>query len=246
MYTGEREWKGTMTTFLKSMIACACAGLLLTGCAVRVDVNGHTTDVEVKAPQVTVSVPGASGGNPGTVPVDLAVPSGMERLEVRLGQAIGNVSVDAGGSSALSGQVSYWKTAPQVSTDKASGRLTIRIPMERNVSNNGSPIPDTVLHVGTKLPVGLEVESNMGDVRLNLSELNVTGLKVRSLMGNVTLSVPAGANVRLFYKANMGNNNLAQAGFTKNGDYWLSPGFKTDKVMEVSIESSMGDFRITR
>lgn len=235
-----------MNSLSKGIIAILCAGLLLTGCAVRVDVNGHKTDVEVKAPQVTVSVPGASSGNPGTVPVDVTVPAGIDRVEVRLGQAIGNVLVDAGGSSAVSGQVSYWKTVPQVSTETSSGRLTVRVPMERNISNNGSQIPDTVLHVGTKLPVGMELESNMGEVKLNLSQLNVTSLKVKSLMGNVVLTFPADANVRLFYKGTMGNNNLVQAGFTKSGDYWLSAGFKTDKVMEVSVEQSMGDLRVTR
>jgi len=138
----------------------------MAGCSVRIHAGGHTTVVDVGLP-VTVA-----------------------RMEIRLAQTIGNVVLDGAGSSALSGQVGYWRTAPTVTTDQNGISFSVRIPGEKNVTNSGnSRIPDMVLHVGAR---------------------------------------------------------VSAAGFTRNGDYWLSPGFRNDQVLEVSVKIAMGELHVTR
>ncbi|HWI53449.1 MAG TPA: hypothetical protein VNT01_15010 [Symbiobacteriaceae bacterium] len=232
---------------MKMLIAAVTAALLMVGCSVRIDAGGRTTDVEVKVPEITVTLPQAGPGNPGTVPVDVGLPKTADRMEIRLAQTIGNVVLDSAGGNALSGQVSYWRTAPTVTTDQTGGTLSVRIPAEKNVTkSDNTRIPDTVLHVGARVPVSMEVEGAMGDISLDLRGLHVTSLRIKSAMGNIRLTVPSAANVRIFYQAALGSSNLSAAGFTRNGDYWQSPGFKNDQVVEISVEIAMGELHVTR
>lgn len=252
---------------LRLIAAFALAALLLTGCSVyvrddegvkvavggdmiKVDVNDKT-GVDVKVPGVQVSVPagGAQGdANPGSVPVSETLPAAAKSLDLRLSLPMGTLRLDGAGSNAVTGQVGYVKTAPAISSRLSGDRFTVEISRESGpVSVSGNVrIPDTVLHVGTKLPVTLDLEVSMGEVRLDLRELNVTRVKATARMGDLVVNLPAGANVRLKLNQALGSNNLSSAGFTKSGDAWVSPGFKSENVIELDLQVNMGTVTVLR
>jgi hypothetical protein len=219
------------------------AALVLAGCSVQVDVNGQKTNVEVQTPDIDIRLP---AGDPGVVPVDVALPGGATEVEVRVYQAVGEVRVEGSGTAALSGVVGYWKNPPSISDRVTGDRLVVEIQGERGVANVTGRAPDTVLQLGADLPTRLEVEAGVGSVQVDLTRVDARLVRIEAGVGEVKVRVPAEANVRVWYKAGVGASNLGAAGFSRDGDAWVSPGFRPDDVMEVHVESGVGAFDIAR
>ncbi|MDF2630261.1 MAG: hypothetical protein K0R39_4092, partial [Symbiobacteriaceae bacterium] len=221
---------------------------------------GDGAGTEVKVPGISVSVPAGSGSpvtvtagekagtaNPGTVPLDFAVPAEARSVAVKLALPAGSLSLDRAGTNAVTGQVGYVRTTPLITTSLSGGQFTVDIPREsQSVNVGGAKIPDTVLRLGTDLPANLDLQVYLGDATLDLQALHVSSLKAVVLMGNMTVKFPAGANVRLTAKQAMGTNNLAAAGFVKQGDAWLSPSFRNENVIEAELQLNMGSLTVAR
>lgn len=214
---------------------------------VSVTAGGNGTEVNV--PGVSVSVPAGDGNtNPGTVPVDFAVPAEAKRVKVKLSLNIGSLSLDRAGTNAITGEVAYVRTTPVITTSLSGGEFLVDIPQERRSTGTSGTvqIPNTVLRMDTDLPVNLDLTMNLGDATLDLQQLQVTRLKATLMMGNMTVKFPVGANVRLRLKQGMGTDNLAAAGFVKQGDAWLSPDFKSENVIEADLHVNMGSLTVAR
>lgn len=224
---------------------------------------GNRNGVNVNVPGVHVSVPagseriapvtvtaGENGGaaaDPGAVPVDLAVPAEAKRVDLRLSLPMGGLTVVRGGSHTVTGQIGYVRTTPVITTSLSGSRWTVDIPREsQSVRNNGAKVPDSVLQIGTDLPTSLDLTVNMGSADLDLQEINLERLKVTVLMGEMTLQLPPDANIRLTLKQAMGTNNLAAAGFVRQGDSWVSPGFRNENVVDVDLQLNMGSLTVAR
>lgn len=234
-----------MSQTWKIIAAAACAAVLLSGCSVRVNANDHGAGVEVKGPNIQVSMPEAAPGQPGTIPVDVALPGDAKALEIMLETTLGGVRLDGSGSAALSGKLAYYRTAPAVKTEQAGDLLKLRVPAEKVQNVHGS-LPDTVLHVTPKVPVTLTVDTSMGSAMLDLRDLNARKVTLGTSMGRTDLKLPSNSNVRLVLGTVMGSSNLEAAGFSRSGSSWLSPGFKDENVIEITIGTVMGQFQISR
>lgn len=227
-----------------TVAAALGAALLLTGCSVKVNVDGHETGVQVQGPDIHISVP-QEPGNPGTVPVDVPLPDGVRQLDVTIGHSVGEVRIDGRGSAALSGEVGYWRNAPAVTTSQSDDRLIVNIPSEHANNVNGH-VPDTELHLNDRIPVRLTVNAGVGAMRLDLTRVQVNNVTIHAGVGGTDLTVPADRNVRVRFKAGVGGHNLEAAGFHRSGDVWLSPNFSDKNTLEVNMEAGVGGFSIHR
>jgi hypothetical protein len=234
-----------MSQTWKIIAAAACAAVLLSGCSVRVNADGHSTGVEVRGPNIHVSVPESDPGHPGSLPVDVTLPGGANALDLTLETTLGGVRIDGSGSAALSGQLGYYRTAPDVKTEQSGDLFKIKVPAEQ-VHNVSGSLPDSVLHVSTKVPVTLNVGTSMGSVMLDLRDLHAEKVTIGTSMGRTDLKLASTANVRLSLGTVMGASNLAASGFTHSGSVWLSPGFRDENVVEISIGTVMGEFRVSQ
>jgi hypothetical protein len=86
----------------------------------------------------------------------------------------------------------------------------------------------------------------MGSVMLDLRDLKAEKVTIGTSMGRTELRLPGTANVRLSLGTVMGATNLSAAGFTHSGSSWLSPGFKDENVVEITIGTVMGEIRVSR
>lgn len=224
------------------MLIAAVLAILATGCSVQVQSHDSGVDVDIRPSNIVIQ----TDAEPQTEPVSVELPAKAESLEIIFSQGAGELRIDGAGSDALSGQVGYWQTRPDIQTQMRGSHYVIEIPGEKHVAAIGGKHLRTDLHLGARVPTRLEVNAGVGDAEIDLTRIPATDLYMKAGVGQVTVIVPENRNVRVELTAGIGANNLRAAGFVKEGSAWLSPDFTASDVLEIRLEAGIGEFRIER
>jgi len=224
-----------------SLIALLAAAMV-SGCSVHVQDRPGGVDVSIEPTPISIQTHGETGSEP----VEIALPDNARSVELTLNQGIGTLHLDGDGDSALSGQVGYYRSAPEVRTSSAGDHFRMEILGERNVTISGGSAPRTILHLGADLPTRLTVHAGVGDAEIDLTEIPATDLTINAGVGEVTVLVPAERNVRIHLSTGLGEHNFRDEGFVKRGSDWVSPDFAEEDVLEIRLEAGLGSFSVER
>lgn len=205
----------------------------------------------------------------GSVPAPTA---GLADAELRVGSWAGRVALRASEATA---DVIAWEgrssaSEPDVDVSREASSAVVRVDMPEGPGLLlGRPRDErTEFALARGVPWTIRMASGAGELRADLSRLQVDELRVDSGVGaadvklprplddgsrmvvdsgiaGVTLALPDDAGARLRFDTGIGSHDLPD-GFRREGDWWVSPGFDAGSPSwEVVFGSGIGSVNVT-
>ena len=197
---------------------------------------------------------------------------GATRAQVDLTLAAGTLSVDALGTSEnlFEGSIALVERR-QLTQDSGTrnGMVYVNLRSDDRQSVRAFPaLGDErwVLHLNPSIPLSLSIKNGAGEAIVDLSQLRVTDLdlesgigsvrltlpatgrlqaSVRGGVGQITVLIPAGMAVRIHAAGGLSQRQLP-AGFVRDGDSYVSPGFDSaGNRAEVAVSNGIGQLVVT-
>ena len=235
---GRRSTAGAILTAL-IMIALLVGGVwLLSTQSTSADLVTHTirqslddaASAEIKisagAGQLALG-PLAEGG--ALIEGQIALPGNQNlRQDFQVNNGVARYSVRGDGNVRL---------APSFDGENWSLRLNRDLPTVLEVSTG---VGAAALDLERLRLTDLEVEIGVGEVTLTLPRQGVYLARVKGGVGEVTITIPAGLGARIQVDNGLGRVQMP-AGYTRQGDTWLSPGYASaaDRV-DLEVNGGVG------
>ncbi len=199
----------------------------------------------------------------------VALPEGLHAADIALGFGVGDLDVRPAEDATTLAE-GHFETGKRLSLEIAEGRARVRF------ASLGAwdwfalwrTLGDAEVELNPQVPLNLHVEGRLGDVRLDLSRLQVRRLRVPVAIGDVrirfpraagsteatigfslgdlTLSIPAEVGARIEVPSGfLGSLSLDRARFQRRGYAYVTEDFESaENRLEVRISAHLGDIRI--
>lgn len=199
----------------------------------------------------------------------VALPEGLHAADIALGFGVGDLDVRPAEDATTLAE-GHFETGKRLSLEIAEGRARVRF------ASLGAwdwfalwrTLGDAEVELNPQVPLNLHVEGRLGDVRLDLSRLQVRRLRVPVAIGDVrirfpraagsteatigfslgdlTLSIPAEVGARIEVPSGfLGSLSLDRARFQRRGYAYVTEDFElAENRLEVRISAHLGDIRI--
>lgn len=195
-----------------------------------------------------------------------------ESLEITLDSSAAVFNLRRGSAGTVSGTVAYTGPAPETAGRQIGSQYVVDFRYAQNVrswSFNSLRAPEWDVRIPSTLPTSVTVHSAYGDLTLDMRGIDARDIDVETPAGsihilfdhavtqsNVTidaaassvkLSVPRGIGMRLRSSGALISTNLDSLGFTRSGDWYVSPEYDTaERHIEVQFDSAVGNLTVTR
>ncbi len=239
-------------------------GALITGLLALVLVGGMVA-------YAYTNYPGGTAPVTQTLPLDLPLAEGTERVSVDLSFGAGTISLDgtAAADKLAEGSLGYALRKPSISYSGSGADATLDITM---ASGNwdwvpGYQAPTWTLHLGSKPVWDLKFSTGACKTNLDLSALKVSRLVMETgasestiIFGDqglqstarlsfgaatITIRVPRSVGVKANLSTGLVGTNLAASGFSKSGQDWTSSGYESKtSTLDIRVEAGASSFNV--